>query len=295
MTQEQFLQYAELVLHYPLFTLGGTVVTPLTLLLFLVILLVFTLVARVVERVLVQRVFTRYQLKYGLDQSIARLLRYVIMTAGLFVGLQFVGINLSSFAVIAGFLSVGIGFGLQNLTSNFVAGLIMLFERPIKEGDRVELGDIIGDVTEIRMRATVITTLDNRSIIVPNSSFISENVINYSYRDPKIMVRVPVGVAYGSDMDKVREALLDAAKSHPRVLSEPAPEVRFIGFGDSSLDLQLLIWLPEPYQMYRTVSDMNFAIDRGFRAAGIEIPFPQRDLHLRSAVRMSVAAPESAA
>jgi small-conductance mechanosensitive channel len=177
---------------------------------------------------------------------------------------------------------VGIGFGLQNIANNFVSGLILLFERPIKPNDMVSVGDTDGKVEEIKMRATTVVTRDNVTIIVPNSQFISSEVTNWSHTDPKVRIHVPVGVAYGSDVKLVTDLLLQVAKDHPQVMNEPPPNVWFTGFGDSSLDFELLVWITEPISRQKIRSDLNYAIDAAFRQHDVTIPFPQRDLHLQS-------------
>jgi len=201
---------------------------------------------------------------------------------GTIVAFQFIGIDLSGLMVVFGFLSVGIGFGLQNLTSNFISGLILLFERPIKVGDRVTVGDTEGDIEEINMRSTTVRSLNNISIIVPNSEFISSTVINWSHTDLKIRLDIDVGVSYNSDLDLVLRSLQEIAVENAEVLKEPTPEVLFIAFGDSSWNLRLRVWLNDPKRHQRVRSDINCAIVRKFRERGIEIPFPQRDLHIRS-------------
>ena len=218
----------------------------------------------------------------GVQYTILRLIHYAIIAIIIYQAITMIGINLTGLAFFAGILSVGIGFGLQNIASNFVSGLILLFERPIKPGDLVTTGDIEGRVEEISMRSTTLSTLDNITIIVPNSQFISDQVINWSHRDPKVRIHVPVGVAYGSDVQLVTESLLKVAKDHPQVIDEPSPKVWFTGFGDSSLNFDLLVWIANPPLRRKVLSDLNYAIDDIFRQRDIEIPFPQRDLHLRS-------------
>jgi small-conductance mechanosensitive channel len=206
------------------------------------------------------------------------------MIAGVIISFQFVGIDLSGLVVIFGLLSVGIGFGLQNITSNFVSGLVLLIERPIKVGDRVTVGDTLGDVIEINIRSTKIRTLTNIAIIVPNSEFTSNRVINWSHGDPKVRLDLPIGVSYSSDLDVVLRSLREVADENKDVLKNPETEINFVGFGSSSWDLELRAWLESPkrYQIVR--SDLNCAIVKKFRENGVEIPFPQRDLHLRTTI-----------
>jgi small-conductance mechanosensitive channel len=180
---------------------------------------------------------------------------------------------------------------LQDITKNLISGVVLLFEKPIQTGDFVELGDLCGTVQGIRLRSTVIRTIDHIAIIVPNSEFLDRQVVNWSHHDSVSRLRLSVGVAYGSDTQRVRRSLLEAARQCAQVLSVPAPEVQFTGFGDSSLDFLLLVWIRDPGDQFTVTSDLNFAIDARFRLAGIQIPFPQRDVHLRGeTVRVSLDA-----
>jgi small-conductance mechanosensitive channel len=211
--------------------------------------------------------------------------RYVVLLTGLLVIVQTVGIDLTTLNVLAGAVGIGVGFGLQNVISNFISGLIIMFERPIKIGDRIVVDDIEGDVIEIGARSTVVVTNDNIAIIVPNGKFITENVVNWKYNDGTVRFRIPVGVAYGSDVRLVERLLLAAAESEPEVLDEPPPAVRFVAFGESALEFELRAWSTSAVSRKgRLTSALNFAIHDSFREHGIEIPFPQRDLHLRSGV-----------
>ena len=176
------------------------------------------------------------------QQAIATVGHYVIVLVGLLVILQTVGVDLTTLNVIAGAVGIGIGFGLQNVASNFISGLIILFERPIKIGDRIEVGNVEGDVIEIGARSTTVLTNDNIAIIIPNSKFITENVINWKHRDPRLRFRVAVSVAYGSDVVLVRDLLLNVAKTNPDVLEEPPPSVQLTEFGDNGLQFVLLVW-----------------------------------------------------
>jgi small-conductance mechanosensitive channel len=197
-------------------------------------------------------------------------------------------------AVIFGLLSVGIGFGLQNVTSNFVAGLILLFERPIKVGDRVTIGELEGDVLEINIRSTTVRSLKNISIIVPNSDFVSSKVINWSHGDPKIRLEIEVGVSYNSDLDTVLRVLKEVASENREVLDNPKPDVLLWEFGDSAWIMMLRVWIDNPKRHPLVRSDINCAIVRSFRNNGIEIPFPQRDLHFRSPLPMPLEIPRAA-
>jgi len=220
-----------------------------------------------------------------LQYAISQIVSNVVLIVGIIIVLENTGIHLGALAVFAGAVGVGVGFGLQNIASNFISGLVILAERPITIGDRVEVAGITGQVQQIRARSTVILTNDNIAMIVPNTKFIDSPVTNWTYGDPRVRFRVPVGVAYGSDVNKVREALITAAREHPATLSEPAPNVYLEKFGESSIDFELVVWSSEmSYRPRRFKSDLNFLIDKHLRAAGIEIPIPQRDLRVRGGV-----------
>jgi small-conductance mechanosensitive channel len=233
--------------------------------------------------------FNRFLVHSGLDRAlqyaIAQIVSNVVLVVGILIVLENTGIHLGALAVFAGAVGVGVGFGLQNIASNFISGLVILAERPITIGDRVEVAGITGQVQQIRARSTVIRTNDNISMIVPNTKFIDSPVTNWTYGDPRVRFRIPVGVAYGSDVAKVREALLAAGRENPNTLKEPAPSVFLEKFGDSSIDFELVVWSSEMSARPRRYrSDLNFAIDQKLREAGIEIAFPQRDLHIKSGV-----------
>jgi small-conductance mechanosensitive channel len=264
-----------------LFRIGETPVTIASLVSFFVFLALAWLVSRLLQRAL-GRMYRRRQVEEGVQYALNRLLHYGILALGFFLALDNLGISITGLAALGAIVGVGIGFGLQNIAQNFVSGLILLLERPVKKGDFVEVGDTRGTVREIHARATVITTLDNVDILVPNGQFITEPVINSTFGSRQVRVGVKVGVAYGSDTGRVREVLERVAREHPSVLREPPPLVRFDDFGESSLDFTLLVWLDNPHGESLIASDLRFAIDQRFREAGIEIPFPQRDLHLKS-------------
>jgi len=237
------------------------------------------------KRFLFNRLLAQSGLDRALQYAIAQIISNVVLVVGVLIVLENTGIHLGALAVFAGAVGVGVGFGLQNIASNFISGLVILAERPITIGDRVEVAGITGQVQQIRARSTVIRTNDNIMMIVPNTKFIDSPVTNWTYGDPRVRFRVPVGVAYGSDVAKVREALLAAGRENPNTLKEPAPSVFLEKFGESSIDFQLVVWSSEMgARPSRYRSDLNFAIEQKFREAGIELPFPQRDLHIRSGV-----------
>jgi len=286
---ESVLDLIKEILGYRLFTLNQQPITISSVLVFIAFLVAVYILSKLVNKILLRRILIRFDIERSIRYNMIRLGHYVVMTIGTLFAFQFVGLNLSSLTVIFGLLSVGIGFGLQNITSNFISGLILLFERPIKVGDRVTVGEVEGTVAAINMRATTVNSLRNISIIVPNSDFISAQVTNWSYGDPKIRVDIDVGVSYGSDLDAVLKALNDVAEENSEVMQHPKPQVLLMNFGDSSWDMQLRFWLKSPDGYYRVRSDINCAIVRKFRERNVEIPFPQRDLHLRSSIPMPIS------
>jgi small-conductance mechanosensitive channel len=286
--------FVEYFLNFKLFEINKTAITPSSVLMFLVVIAAFAVTSHLLQRLLRVHIFSRMRIDEGVQYTLIRISHYGIMIIGAVVAFQFIGIDLTGLAIILGFLSVGIGFGLQNITSNFVAGLILLFERPIKVGDRIMVGDQEGDVVEIKMRSTTIRTLNNIAVIVPNSEFVSSRLENWSYGDQKLRVDIDVGVSYGSDLETVMHSLKEVAAEHPEVLKNPAPDVLHRGFGDSAWNMRLRIWLGHPRRHPEVCSDINCAIVRKFQQRGVEIPFPQRDLHLRSPLPSGTEFPRSA-
>ena len=274
-------QKIETIFSFTLFSINQTPVTLASIILFFLMLIFFFIFSKVLNRFILKRLLIKFGVEPGLQFTLIRVSHYLLMITGVIIAFQFIGIDLSGLAVIFGLLSVGIGFGLQNITSNFVAGLILLFERPIQIGDRVMIGDLEGDVTDINIRSTTIRTLNNVSIIVPNSDFISNKVVNWSHGDTRVRIEVKVGVAYASDIDLVLKTMKEIANEHPKVLKMPEPEVLFESFGDSAWNLSLRVWLPDPHQHHQIRSELNCAIVRKFRENNIEIPFPQQDVYIK--------------
>ncbi len=273
--------FIKAVLSFRLFTLGGTDVSLLTILIMAVVVYVATKLAALTRNYFNNTVFPRFKIEAGLQSSLSKLIGYTIIAIGIIIALQGMGIRLSALTVFAGVLGVGIGFGMQSITANMVSGIVILFERPIKEGDMVRVKQTIGIVQKINLRATVIRTILNEHLIVPNSEFINSTVENMSFSDLKLRLRVDVGVSYASDPFAVKMALLDAAYSTEHILKNPEPNVLFIGFGESSLDFQLLAWIESPKRRFETESDLHFAVIQKFRERGITIPFPQRDVYIK--------------
>ncbi len=234
------------------------------------------------------------RLDRGAQEATVTITGYVVVTIAVVTGLSIAGFDFKSIALIAGALSVGIGFGLQNIVNNFISGLILLFERPIKTGDWIMVGNTEGYVKRIRIRSTEIQTFDRADVIVPNSELIASQVTNWMLHDSRGRARVAVGVAYGSDTQKVKAILEQVAADHPRVVNDgsaPKPKVLFRGFGESSLDFELRCFIQDIDERLQVVSDLNFAIDAAFRENGVEIPFPQRDLHVRDLPRRNSLPP----
>ena len=241
------------------------------------------IVERILQRLLIRRFLSKTRLQPSLQYGLSRIFGYTLIAIGFYVAFQAVGFDLSSLAIVAASVGVGVGFGLQNIINNFVSGIIILAERPISIGDRIEVAGVAGRVTKIQLRSTTVVTNDNITMIVPNADFISNTVTNWSHGDPKVRIRVPVGVAYGSDLKLLQQLLLEAAGEHPKALRDPSPVVLFNEFGDNSLNFELGVWTQEMTAApIHFTSEMNFIIEQKLRENDIEIPFPQRDLHVRS-------------
>ena len=268
-------------LSYPIFKVSGGPISLFSIGLAILILVVSIKVSKVTEN-FVNTFLKDKEIDRGVKGSLSRMARYLVFFAGILITLDTVGIGLNSLAAIGAVLMVGVGFGLQNITQNFISGLIILMERPIKNGDLVEVKGVSGRVVDIRARYTVIYTRDDVAIIVPNSQFITEQVTNESFSGDKIRLAISIGVAYGSDVGKVKEILIKVASGHSSVLSFPAADVHFKNFGDSSLDFKLLIWISDMWNHEKILSDLRFSIDQAFREEDIVIPFPQRDVHTYS-------------
>ncbi len=275
---EQVLKFLENFFTHPIFTINGTAVSFTSILVFLGLTIASFLAARQ-GRKLVQRLVAG-RLEATLASAFEQTANVLIILAGVYIALLFIGIDASGLVVLASALGVGIGFGLQNIASNLISGVIILLERPISIGDRVTVGETIGDVTRIGLRSTEIVTPDNVMIIVPNTEFVSSRVTNWTRGRPQTRIHLPVGVAYGTDLAEVKEILLAVAHSQPGVLDTPAPEVWMKGFGDSSLDLELLVWVEAPNLIPRLRSNLNFAVELALKSKEISIPFPQREVRL---------------
>ncbi|HYX34680.1 MAG TPA: mechanosensitive ion channel domain-containing protein [Oligoflexus sp.] len=267
---------------HPLFTISDTKVTIISLIIFLMICIASVVLGRL-ARTFVFRITLQKgtEAQRGLAYSLGNITQYAVTIAGILIALDNIGISLTALAALGAILTVGIGFGLQNIAQNFISGIIVLIERPVQKGDYIKIDGTIGLIDAISMRATRILTRDNVALIVPNSKLISETVINLTAPMGTYRVQVAVNVAYGSDVTLVRDVLMEVALSHPPVLKTPLPQVFFRDFAESALAFELAAWLPDPGPAPVVASDLRFAIDAAFRKHKIQIPFPQRDLHIR--------------
>lgn len=238
--------------------------------------------SRAVQSVLMEEVFPRRHMERGVQISMGRLVHYGFVLLGFFLALAALGVDLKNITIIGGAFGIGIGFGLQTIVNNFICGIILLFERPIKVGDYIELGGQWAEIKKIGLRSTIIQTFDRADIVVPNADLITNQVTNWTRSDRLARIRIPIGVAYGSDVTLVMKILLECVEENPMVMRSPASKVYFIGFGESSLDFQLRVYLSDIDNWYTVQSELLQEIDRKFRLEGVEIPFPQRDLHVRS-------------
>ena len=261
--------------------LWGWNVTPVAVLKLTIIIYGTMLVSRAVQGVLRQEILPRKKVDMAVQFSILRLVNYAFIVIGFLVLLVASGVELTKLTIFGSALSVGVGFGLQAIVNNFASGLILLFERPVKIGDMLQVGNDIGEIKKLGLRATVVQTPDNAEIVIPNSALISSQVTNWTLGERQVRVKVPVGVGYSSDTNQVFEILMNCAKESPMVLSSPPPVVLFLAFGESSLNFELRVWIPEFKDRRLALSELNRDIMNEFQRAGIEIPFPQRDVHLQ--------------
>ena len=268
------------------FTFGRITVSVSSVIVGTIVLIATIFIGRWVSALLERRLANRRHIDPGLRYTISRLARYVVFTVGLLVALkQSFALDLTSIAVIFTALSVGIGFGLQYIAADIASGFILLFERPIRIGDRVTIGDDEGDVQSINLRTTIVTTNDRIAIIVPNSKLVSQRVVNWSYGDPRARIAIPIGVADDSDIRLVTETLIEASRGVQNVLEEPKPRVQFLKFGEYSLDFRLLVWTNQPRRHVQIRSDINYRIARLFRERSIRIPYPTQEFLLKGMPR----------
>jgi len=269
-------------LDYKFIKTGNTEVSVISLGLGFFVFALALLASRAISALIERRIAKRQYIDPGIRYTVARLSHYLILALGTLYALKSAfNLDLTSIAVLFTALSVGIGFGLQYLASDIASGFILLFERPIRVGDRVTIGPDEGDVHSINLRTTIVMTNDRISVIVPNSKLVRERVVNWSYGDPRARIAIPISVAPNSDVEVVTRTLLQAAEGVDDILLQPPPKVQFLKFGDSSLDLRLLVWTNKPRAHTQIRSDVNYRIEKLFRETGIEISSPQFDIRLR--------------
>ena len=284
---EPWYQGLKEFLDIPLIALGETTITLWNVVYLLGFLLLVIWGSGLLRRLLVRALERGGKVEAGIAQSVGTIVRYALVLIGLLVIVQTAGINLTTLNVLAGAVGIGVGFGLQTIAANFISGIILLVGRPIKVGDRIVVGGdegegIEGDVVEIGARATTVLTNDNIAVIVPNTNFVERTVVNWSHHDRRVRFKIPVQVAYGTDVRTAERLLIEVATANGDVLESPAPSVRFVEFGDSGLKLELRAWSTSLIQRKGLlISNLNFAIYAAFSEHGIEIPFPQRVVHLR--------------
>lgn len=284
-TFNDFWQTLTEFLSRPIFSQANSNLSVGMLLYIVVGLFLVFFLSKLISRLVVVKLLNRYGTDRGVSHAVGSIFRYVFLFVGLIIVIQSTGIDLSALTFLAGALGVGIGFGLQSITNNFISGIIILFERPIKVGDRVELPELdnlAGDVVNISARSTTIITNDNIAILIPNSKFVSDTVINWSYNDANVRFKIPVGVSYNEDPEVVREILLDVANKHPGVLKQPGADVLFDEYAESSLNFILRVFTSDYTRKPHILkSQLYFEIFKEFKNRGIELPFPQRDVYIK--------------
>jgi small-conductance mechanosensitive channel len=279
-----FLSRVWEVLTTPFTAAGSSRISVITILLAIPIVYLASWVSKLTRRFLDATVLQQLTISDASRFTISSLVRYGVLVLAILIGLSIIGINLSSLAVVIGALGIGIGFGLQNVVANYVAGLVIFFERPLKEGDRILVNGLEGDVVQIKLRSTVINTLTNETIIVPNSQLVGNSIHNYSYHDKRIVIVNNVQVSYSTDLDEAQKVLLGVAGKNPHALKKPPPSVRIVAFQDSGIQLALWTSIGNAIDKLAALSWTNLEIWRAFKNANIVIPFPQVDLHVKEPV-----------
>ena len=265
------------ILNQTLFKIGDSSVTFLSIVAFLVIIFITILISIGLKGLLNKKIFPNYQISPGIAKSYTRILNYLIILSGFLIALQSAGINISILFAGGAALLVGIGFGIQNIVNNFISGIILLFERPIKEGDFIEVDEALGTVVAISARSTKIRTNNNVMIIVPNSKFLEKNIINRSYLE-NIWIEVPVNVSYDSELEKAKEILLKIGEAHPKVLKDPKPSVLVSELGESYIKMKLNVCINEPKAFAVIKSDLSLAIINEFKNSGHNFPTPKHEI-----------------
>jgi small-conductance mechanosensitive channel len=277
----------------PFLHVGTAKISMISFLTAIIILAIFVLVARLIATFLRSRFLPGLGMDRNVSESLATLLRYGLVVIGIFVAVDSLGFDLTTLKIALGALGIGIGFGLQNVVNNIVSGFIILIERTVKKDDMIVVGGADGRVISIGLRSSVVRTRAGHEIIVPNSELVTSPVTNFSYHDRLVRVDVQVGVSYSADPNQVRDLLLSAAHEEGRVLDQPQPDILFKQYGDSSIDFELRVWIDDPWQIPQVRSALYFSIWYKLKTAGIEVPFPQRDLHVRDEeIRVRIEPPE---
>lgn len=286
-TFAELLDHIKEVMNFVVFDVQGSKFTLLTLLYLVVATALLFYITKRFTRFLDSKILFNKITETGTRAAVVSIVRYMLLLFGFLFIFKSAGFDLGAFSWLLGALGVGLGFGLQNITNNFVSGIIILFERPIKIGDRIQVGDVSGDVVAISMRSTTIVTNDNISIIVPNSKFINDNVTNWSHTDRKVRFHYPISVAYKENPEKIRSIVLQIANQHDGILKEPAPLLLFTEYGDNSLNFELVVWTSNFIQKPAILkSELYYILFKEFEKNNIEIPYPQRDIHIRSGLHL---------
>jgi small-conductance mechanosensitive channel len=273
------------IMSFPIFQLGDTTVTFWLVVMAILILLAIVYVSRLAQSYFDYKVYPSFGVDPGLGYALNTVFKYLAIGIGFLIALNILGINLRFFLVFAGAIGIGVGLGLQNMAANVISGFTIIFGGKIRKGDWVEVESMMGEVTDIYLRATKVRTRDNIEYLVPNSNIISNTMVNYSLSSPLIRIELPVGVSYSADPRQVEKILLAAAENEPLVDKSHTPAVRFVEYADNSINFQLLVWIDVRKTPRRRIrSNLYFVIFEEFAKAGIEIPFPQRDVHIRSQV-----------
>jgi small-conductance mechanosensitive channel len=259
---------------------GTVTFAPINIVAFLLTLILGYLVAAALRAILGQEILPRLRLGRGLPNAIATITHYILLVMIFVLALAGSGVELSKFTILTGALGVGLGFGLQNVVNNFVSGLVLLFERPVRVGDLLEIGLVSGEVTKIGVRSSTLHTFDGSDLIVPNADLISQQVVNWTFSGTRRQIILPIPVAYGNDPGKVRDLLRNVTASHPEVMKNPAPLSLFLGFGDSALNFEIRFWAPHPQVVLALKSEVALSIAAALNEAGIKVPVPQRNLHI---------------
>lgn len=272
-----------LIFRFELFRIGDSPFSLSTILLLTLLILGFIYITRYIQRWIVDVILTKTNMDIGNRAAVGYIVRYTLLLIGFIIILQVSGIDLTILNVLAGTLGIGVGFGLQNIINNFVSGLIILIEKPIKVGDRIEIGNVHGRVIQLGARSATILTNDNISIIVPNTKFITENIINWSHTDDKRRFIIPVTVALSNDPLLVEKLLIEAASEAPEVLKDPPPGVRLFGFGENGMHFELRAWSSSLiHRRGLLTSNLYYAILKKFKANNVELVTPQRELFIRN-------------